>query len=206
MILMIKRANFLLLMSFLSAFSLFSAEKTENINTKTAVIFNTLCAVCHEGECSGRLSYDTGIKAVSPHIKHYAGDSNISESEIEELFTLLDYMKKECALLMPDSEKFKPENLSYFAISSYKGYFIPLGILENGNYRLIIEIKGDALFSMEVLSANLNHFFDRIFYPNHKEQVLRFTIDKPINAFLRIRSKEPLYIIALKIEKEDVQK
>ncbi len=206
--LMIKTANFLLLMTFLSAspFPLFSAEKTENVSTKIAVIFNTLCAVCHEGECSGRLSFDTGSKAASLHIKRYAGDSNISESEKEELFTLLNYMKKECALFMPVNEKWKAENLSRFALPSHESYFIPLGILKSGNYRLIIETKADALFRVEVLSAYFDHFLDRTFYPHRKEQVLRFTIDEPINAFLRISSKKPLHVITLEIKKDDDQK
>lgn len=47
---MIKIANFLFLITLFSVFSpsLFCAEKIQNISTKIAVIFNTLCAKCHD--------------------------------------------------------------------------------------------------------------------------------------------------------------
>ncbi len=196
-------AKFLLLLISLSTYPipLSSAEKTENISTKIAVIFNTLCAKCHEGECSGRLSFNTGNKAANSHITRYAGDSNVSEGEAEEFFTLLNYMKIECALLMPDNGKWKPENLSHFALPSHESYFIPLGILKNGNYRLIIETEEDALYRVEVISDHLEHFLDRSVSIHRKEQALLFTIEKPINAFLRISSRKPLHITALEIKK-----
>ncbi|MEA3418197.1 MAG: hypothetical protein U9Q90_02270, partial [Campylobacterota bacterium] len=130
---MIKIANFLFSMILFSSFPLplFSAEKVENVSTKTAIIFNTLCAKCHEGECSGRLSFDTGSKAANSHIKRYAGDTNVSKGETKEFFTLLNYMKKECALFMPDNGRWKPENLSRFALPSNDSYFIPLGSLKS---------------------------------------------------------------------------
>ncbi len=202
---MIKIAYFLLLLTSLSAspLPLSSTEKTENISTKIAVIFNTLCAKCHEGECSGRLSFNNGNKAANSHIKRYAGDSNVSEGEAEEFFTLLNYMKIECALLMPDNGKWKPENLTHFALPSHESYFIPLGILKNGKYRLIIETKEDALYRVEVISDHLDHFLDRLVSIHRKEQALLFTINEPVNAFLRISSRKPLHITALEIKKDD---
>ncbi len=188
---------------FTSPLPLYASEKIENISTKVAVIFNTLCAKCHEGECSGRLSFNTGNKAANSHIKRYAGDSNVSEGEAEEFFTLLNYMKKECALLMPNNEKWKPENLSHFTLPSYKSYFIPLGILKSGKYRLIIETKEDALYRVEVISDRLEHFLDRSVSQHRKEQALHFTTDKPINASLRICSRKPLHITALEIKKDE---
>ena len=190
-------------MSLFAAFPLSSAEKAPNISTKTAVIFNTLCAKCHEGECSGRLSFDTGSEAANSHIKRYAGDSNVSEGEAKEFFTLLNYMKKECAVLMPDNGKWKPENLSHFALPAHDSYFIPMGDLEVGSYRLDIEIKEDILFRVEVLSDRLEPYLDQSVCPDRQERMLHFTIDEPVNAFLRIRSRKPLHIIVLEIKKDD---
>ncbi len=191
---MFKIANFL----FLITTSLFC---TENISTKSAVIFNTLCAKCHEGECSGRLSFDTGSQAASNHIKRYVGDTNISKNETKEFFTLLNYMKKECALLMPDNGKWKPENLSHFAIPSHKGYFVPLGTLKSGNYHLTIVTKEDIHFRVEILTDQFDHFVDRSICPDEKKKSLNFKVDESINSFLRIRSREPLHITNLEIKK-----
>ena len=40
--------------------------------TESVVIFNTICAKCHEAECSGRLSFDEAFETSSSHIlRHY---------------------------------------------------------------------------------------------------------------------------------------
>ena len=182
---------------------LFSASKAEISSTKTAVIFNTLCAKCHEGECSGRLSYDTGSSTVIRHIKRYAEDTNISKEETEELFSLLNHMKTECALWMPDNGRRESKNLASFALPSAKGYFIPLGILKEGKYHVEIKIKDKILFSIEALSDHFEHYLHVSVCPDEKEKTLQFTIDRPANIFLRIQSKEPLQIIDLKIKKDN---
>ena len=201
---MMKIANILFILTLFSCFSLplSSADTIQNVSTKSAVIFNTLCAKCHEGECSGRLSFDTGSGSASSHIKRYAGDANISGGEIKEFFSLLNYMKKECALLMPDDGKWKVENLSRFALPSYEGYFIPLGNLKHGKYHLNIKIKEKIHYRVEVLSNHFDPFVDRSVCPDRKENI-HFTIDEPVNVFLRIRSKEPLHVIALEIKKDN---
>ncbi|HEC45882.1 MAG TPA: hypothetical protein ENI25_03580 [Epsilonproteobacteria bacterium] len=176
-----------------------SAQKVEDSSTKIAVIFNTLCAKCHEGECSGRLSFDTGSKAANSHIRRYAGDTNISKGDTEDFFSLLNHMKKECELWMPDSGEWKPESLSHFALPSAKGYFIPLGLLKEGKYHVEIKIKDDIHFRVEVLSDHFDHFLDKAACPDGEKETLQFTIDKSVNTFLRIQSKKPLQIIALKV-------
>jgi hypothetical protein len=191
--------------SFFIIFSipLFSVEKEQNISTKIAVIFNTLCAKCHEGQCSGRLSFDSGSEAASSHIKRYAVDTEVSKGEVDEFFTLLNYMKKECALLMPNNGKWKPENLSHFAVPSHDSYFIPLGTLKSGNYILNIKVKETACFRVEVLSNKLNPSLDQSLPSSSKEQNIDFTIDEKLDYFLRIRSRKPLNIETLEIKQGD---
>ena len=196
---MSKIINFVFLMTLFYGFPLLSSEKAPNVSTKTAVIFNTLCAKCHEGECSGRLSFDTGGKAASSHIKRYAGDTSLSKGETEEFFSLLNHMKKECELWMPDNGEWKPESLSHFALPSAKGYFIPLGLLKEGKYHVEIKIKDDIHFRVEVLSDHFDHFLDKSTCPGGEKETLQFTIDKSVNTFLRIQSRKPLQIIGLKV-------
>lgn len=201
----IKILNFLVVTSIFFIFSphLSSAEKVQDISTKTAVIFNTLCAKCHEGECSGRLSFDSDSQVASSHIKRYAEEKNLSKGEIKEFFTLLEHMKKECALWMPDNGRWKSENLLHFALPSQHGYFIPLGILKHGKHRIHIETKEDIRFRVEVISSHFDPLLDRSIISGGKDQRLLFNIDVPVSTFLRIRSRMPLHITALKIEKED---
>jgi len=187
----------------ISPLHLLSAQKVEEGSVKTAVIFNTLCAKCHEGECSGRLSFDTDSRAAANHIRRYAGDLNISKGETKDFFNLLNHMKTECALWMPDNGKWKPENLSHFALPSSKGYFIPLGILKEGVYYIEIKIKEDVHFRMEVLSNDLEHFLDISACPDDEKEKRRFTVDRAVKAFLRIQSRNHLQIIDLSIKKEN---
>ena len=174
------------------------AEKTEKISTKTAVTFNTLCAKCHEGECSGRLSFDTGSEAAHSHIKRYAADSNITENDIKEFFTFLNYMKKECRLLMPGKGKLKMEDLSRFATPSRQAYFIPLGLLKKGSYELTLLTKEEHHYRLEILSDRFDPLLDLFICPDRQEKIL-FTVDTPVKSFVRIRSKKPLHILTLEI-------
>ncbi len=200
-----KTRKYLWFWIFFLAFPLhlLSAPKVENISIKTSVIFNTLCAKCHEGECSGRLSFDTGSKAASSHIKRYAGNTNITKDETKEFFSLLNYMKTECALWMPSDGKWKPENILRFALPSSKGYFIPLGVLKEGKYHIEIKLKDDIHFRVEVLSDHFEHFLDISVCPDGKKHMLQFTTEKSVNTFLRIQSRKSLQIIDLNLVTEN---
>lgn len=199
-----KGTNFLGLISFIIIFSspLFSVEKKQNISTEVAVIFNTLCAKCHEGQCSGRLSFDSGSGAASSHIRRYSDESDISKDEIEEFFTLLNYMKQECLLLMPDDGKWEVANLSRFALPSHKSYFVPLGVLKSGNYKLIIKTKEAVQFRIEVISNRFDAFLDKSVCPSDKEQIFDFKLAESTNSFLRIRSNKSVHISTLEIKKK----
>lgn len=200
-----KNRKFLVLIIFFTIFSipLFSIEKKQDISTKIAIIFNTLCAKCHEGQCSGRLTFDTGSGAASSHIKRYAGDTEVSKDEVDQFFTLLNYMKKECELLMPDNGKWKPENLSHFSLPSQDSYFIPLGTLKRGDYTLVIKVKESVCFRVEVISTKFDPSLDQSLSPNTKEQNINFTINEKLDYFLRIRSRKPLHIETLELKKSD---
>lgn len=199
---MIKFVSFLIL-SGLFISSVQANEIKKEISTKTAVIFNTLCAMCHEGECSGRLSFQSGYKKAQSHIKRYVENVNISEGETKEFFMLLDYMKKECALLMPDDGAWKQENLSRFALPSHRGYFIPLGDLDKGKYHLAFTTKEHVLFQVEVISDHFEPYLDRSVCPGQEEYSFSFSVDKTANSFVRIRSKKPLHLLSLEVKKQD---
>ena len=180
--------------------NLYSSNKLSDISIKSAVTFNTLCAKCHEGQCSGRLTFDTGSDAASNHIKRYSDDVNISNIEIKEYFTLLNYMKKECLLFMPNSKKWRVDKLLNFALPSRKTYFIPLGILKSGEYKLLIKTKKEIRYRVEVISNDFDTFLDTSVYSNTQEKLFNFRLDKSTNYFLRIGSKESVIITNLEIK------
>ena len=162
--------KFIIILYLIITTALYASDKIPEISIKLSVTFNTLCAKCHEGQCSGRLSFDTGSEAASNHIKRYCNDANVSKQEIKEFFTLLNYMKKECLLFMPNETKFNKDNLTLFSTASYKRYFIPLGVLKKGNYSLELEVKDDIHFKLEVISSQFDSYLDEAFCPESKEK------------------------------------
>jgi hypothetical protein len=178
-----------------------TAEKLA-VTTKISVVFNTLCAKCHEGECSGRLSFDTGSGTAARHIRNYAKDSNLSDSEIQGFFTVLGYMKEKCAIYMPDDGRWRPENLSRFALPSKKGYFIPLGRVEAGRYRLKMELARASPFRAEVMTERIENLLDRFTEGRKRRYLFHFSVEEAATLFLRIRAGESVSLVGLELEKE----
>lgn len=111
----------------------------------TVIRFNTVCANCHEGECSGRLSFQSGAAAATNHIRRYLGAS--SERETLDLFALLKYTKEECRHypLKPAASangRWAAEDLAYWRNRAEGGYFVPLGNLKAGKYSLHLTFAG----------------------------------------------------------------
>lgn len=50
------------------------------IRQGTVVRFSTVCFNCHEGECSGRLSFDSGARAAQDHIRRDLGAASPSSA------------------------------------------------------------------------------------------------------------------------------
>jgi len=193
--------KFISVFFILIASLLYCEDKVEEITLKSCVTFNTLCSKCHEGQCSGRLSFNTGSRSASNHIRRYSDDSNISKNEIEEFFTLLNFMKKECLLFMPEDKNYNQNKLESFATTTHKEYFIPLGLLRKGNYSLLIKTKEDATFKIELISKQFDSYLDITICESLKKKEFDFKIDKDTNYFLRIKSKKPLYLDILEIKK-----
>ena len=106
--------------------------------TPPAVVrFNTVCANCHEGECSGRLSFNSGASAARGHMQRYLG--NIAEAEVETLFALLRQLKEQCRqapvdVTPPPDGCWSAEVLRPWRNVQQGGYFIPLGTLSAGRH------------------------------------------------------------------------
>lgn len=116
------------------------------IPSATVVRFNTVCTNCHEGECSGRLSFQSGVPAASNHIRRYLGA--LSEPEVVDLFALLKYTKEQCRQFpvkpeIPASGKWGAKELESWRNPVEGGYFVPLGTLKSGEHRLHLIFAGD---------------------------------------------------------------
>jgi predicted secreted protein len=117
----------------------------------TTVEFNTACGDCHTGECSGRLSFDSGPAAARSHIERYVG--NVDEVHVAELFAMLRHVKETCSHypmvpLRPATGSWEAAELAPWRNARAGAYFIPLGRLAAGRRQLALEFdrpaEGDA--------------------------------------------------------------
>jgi hypothetical protein len=135
-----------------------------DIPPATVVRFNTVCANCHEGECSGRLSFQSGMEAARHHLQRYLGQ--LSERESVDLFALLKFTKEQCrqyplkANLPPDGH-WKLEDLQTWRNPTEGGYFVPLGELREGKYLLRLKFAGEPLGRVRIIGAKFDLAVDQ---------------------------------------------
>ena len=102
--------------------------------TESVVIFNTICAKCHEAQCSGRLSFDDAMSASSNHILRHYGEASGKQWLQKELFEILNHMKVKYAYYpmnvpVPLKRVWSSDILDKLSTLLEKNYFILLGIL-----------------------------------------------------------------------------
>lgn len=186
---------FLLLPSFVFA--------SENILFKSVVIFNTSCARCHEGQCSGRMSFHLPEEAANQHIIRHGGE--LSQVSIRQLFILLRYMKEECSFYpLPDALVndwiWASEMLNKFQSPSRQEYFIPIGLLQPGWYQFLFEELNNTKFCAEIINDEFDFVDKDSLYGEHGNKRLKFHIEERLEYFLRLTAQKPINLKRLELE------
>ena len=180
----------------------FSARGTD-IPTSTVVRFNTVCARCHEGECSGRLSFDADHMVAANHIRRHAGEVVIDEQK--DLHTLLTYMKQRCGyypmrIAAPTTGNWNQSTLAQLRGPAGDTYFIPLGTLSAGRYRARLRFDNAAEACAQVISAG----FDIGEHPGLRTQggamEFEFMVTERLAYHLRLQTARPAVLERLEIE------
>lgn len=107
------------------------------------VQFNTMCSNCHEAECSGRMSFDSGSAAAHSHIERHLGGP-ASEPQVAALFAMLRHVKETCrhypvVPIRPARGTWLAEELAPWHNLQAGAYFIPLGKLAAGRQQIHLE-------------------------------------------------------------------
>jgi hypothetical protein len=162
------------------------------------VLFNTQCARCHEGECSGRLSFQLGEDAADGHIRRYAGA--IPLETVRHLGDLLRHMKEGCAFYpMPLSldlatdRTWGRDTLDGLRTLDGTAYFLPLGRLGVGRHDLWIEgLDPGQKPCIELVDADFDPIRHEQMTGDSGRQGLRIRVEAPAEVFLRIRAQGPI--------------
>lgn len=170
------------------------------ISPASVVRFNVLCATCHEGECSSRLSFRLDPGATDSHIRRYTGD--ISLQAARELNALLEHMKLECGyyaidLPSPKDGRWKADLLQQLHAAEEKAYFVPLGTLAAGRHRFTLTFDNDAVVSVQLVSARFEITEQHPVRTIDKRTVVVLEAEKPGAHYLRLRTEEPARLLAL---------
>ena len=170
----------------------------------TVLRFNTVCANCHEGECSGRLSFSLGPEATFNHIRRFAGDADTIL--VRGLQALLEQMKRECAyapLPVPDMHgTLQREVLDTYRDPMTGNYFMPLGNLEPGSYQLTLKLESPVSLRVEILNRWFEFLVDECSICRHNEFPVTLEVEEASNHYLRLRSPNALRVEELSFRHE----
>lgn len=165
--------------------------------TPTATVrFGTSCAHCHEGECSGRLSFAQDPEAAFAHIRQYAGPTD--DELARQLSATLARMKSDCRyppMAVASLDRgLDAAGLAPFLDPWSGDYFLPLGGLAPGSYRLIVDVDGGGRVRIELIDAGFDPLIDRCLTPDGPRLELAVVLGDSREYFLRLRPRGPLRV------------
>jgi len=182
--------------------SVFATE--DEAFTESVVIFNTICAKCHEAQCSGRLSFDDSFKASVNHIVRYYGEASEKKWLQRELFVILNHMKEQCAYYpmparIPPQMVWSGEMLEKMATLVERNYFIPIGPFTPGRYQLELKLAKDAKVTAHLVSETFEMVVEDCYLSSDRQIVIPFSIEEAGNYYVRVYPREPVQITRLAI-------
>lgn len=168
---------------------------------ESVVRFNLDCAHCHEGQCSGRLSFALGEEASFGHIRRYAPDA--ADREAMELHQILGYMKQHCAYAPLPVAAIVP--LDDAALAAYRlprsgNLFVPLGRVNEGRYRLSIALAAPTKLRIELIDQDFEHLLDTCVESDSVSEPIE--VEATGSVFLRLRGPEELAVRSLRLDSQ----
>ena len=172
--------------------------------TESVVIFNTVCAKCHEAQCSGRLSFDEAFEISANHILRHYGQASGKEWLQKELFDILNYMKVKCdyypmQVTVPLTRDWRSDILDRFTTLLERNYFIPIGDFTPGHYRIDLELDKNAKVTAHLISGEFEMVVEDCYLSSDRRISIPFLIEEPGNYYFRMYPREPVRITRLVI-------
>ncbi len=168
----------------------------DNIQNESVIIFNTSCTRCHEGECSGRMTFHLPKSAADQHIHRHGGELSLETTQ--QLFDLLRYMKEECSFYpfpvsLAKDRIWDSNELGKLQHPSDLAYFLPLGLLEPGVYELQLEgLDDNASYCTEIINNEFDYYDIEKLNCGGETTSLQFQADICEEYYLRLSSRKPV--------------
>ena len=174
-----------------------------DMQIESLIVFGTACARCHEGECSGRLSFHLPKDAADQHIHRYGG--TLSLETTRQLSELLRYMKEKCgyypfSFALADDQVWGSDILATLKAPSKQAYFIPLGRLNPGVYKLSFGgLSGINKMRIEIMNAQFDYLENDSVHRDGGKTQMMFQTHERSDYFLRITAQHPINLTKLEL-------
>jgi hypothetical protein len=163
------------------------------------VRFHTVCASCHAGECSGRLSFQSGRPGAERHILRYAPSADAKV--VRELFVQLTRMKRTCEIELPSlpepRQAWSEAQLREWNNPDADAWFIPLGELPAGALSLALDPGAQSTGRAQLLDTDLETLSETPL--SGKAVELRVELKRPARCFLLVRGAKALRSLVLSV-------
>ncbi len=187
---------------FLMPYDAFAVE--DEPFRESVIIFNTICAKCHEAQCSGRLTFGEAYEASTNHIIRHYGRASEKKWLQKELFSILNHMKENCAYYpmtvpVPPKRIWNSEILEKMTTLLERNYFIPVGRFTPGRYILELKLAKDAKVTAHLVSETFEMIIEDCYQTSDQRLVIPFTIEETENYYVRVYPRKPVQIRQLVI-------
>ena len=171
---------------------------------ESVIIFNTICAKCHEAQCSGRLTFGDAYEASTSHIIRHYGQASEKKWLQKELFSILNHMKENCAYYpmtvpVPAKRIWNSEILEKMTTLLERNYFIPIGPFTAGRYNLELKLAKDAKVTVHLVSETFEMVVEDCYLTSDRRLVIPFSIEEAENYYVRVYPRKPVQITRLAI-------
>lgn len=180
------------------------ASLADETFTESVVVFNTICARCHEAQCSGRLSFDDALTASTSHILRHYEEASGKQWLQKELFVILDYMKEKCSFYpmntpVPLQRVWSSDILDKLSTLLERNYFIPVGNFTPGSYRIELELERDARVTAHLISDKFDMVVEDCYESSDGRISVPFVIEQAGIHFIRVYPRTPVRITHMSI-------
>ena len=184
-----------------------AAPAADEAFTESVVIFNTICAKCHEAQCSGRLSFDDALAASSVHIQRHYGEASGKQWLQKELFEILNYMKQRCSYYpmntpIPLKRVWGSDILDKLSTLLEKNYFIPIGNFTPGSYQIELELEKDSRITAHLITEEFDMIVEDCYESSNRRINIPFIVESSGIHYFRIYPQKPVRITQLSISQK----
>lgn len=166
----------------------------QDIPTSTIVLFDSVCLICHEGGCSGRMALRTSRTGdgLAGHVAGYAGPAAVAE--VGALKTLMSRLKTECRLptppvAIPADGRWDAAGLTALQLPDRTRAFIPLGAAKADEGKLSLRLAQPQRVRVQIVVADFDILHDRELEVGPDGTILRWNSVPGSEEFLRLLAR-----------------